>query len=328
MSIFSKQVEDIVFEDIQELLAQRVQENIRLEYKKELPPKKDKDELVKKLSSMSNTYGGYIIIGMEEDGHGNPLSICGVSQKKGFKQQVVQWCYQEVYPPITPFVSNPIPNETANNTVIYVVYVDMSLDAPHFLTTRRGCYIRTDEYSQKFEPRLATYEEIKFLSDRRKQGDDKRTYLVERSKRRFDQYCNWKYQDFSIKSKCHPELQHLNRASFLYINLIPQFPHARYKTEHELLQLIPKIQLPPTKRLECFPSEPMYSQFESVIFPYPRAMSAFSYMELNTYGQLCYYSQIAEVIHKERMQKIIDLKKVGSSLFHVGKSNLSLPAKR
>lgn len=53
MSIFSKQVGDMVFEDIKELLDEGVQENIRLEYKKELPPKKEKEEFVKKISSIN-----------------------------------------------------------------------------------------------------------------------------------------------------------------------------------------------------------------------------------------------------------------------------------
>ena len=38
LSIFSKQIENIVFDDIKELLDEKVPENIRLEYKWHRPP--------------------------------------------------------------------------------------------------------------------------------------------------------------------------------------------------------------------------------------------------------------------------------------------------
>jgi len=286
MSIFSKQVENIVFEDINELWGEKVQENIRLEYKREIP---SKDGLVKKLSSMSNTHGGYMIIGMEEDGQGNPKSICGVQEKKGFKQQVVQWCFTEVYPPITPFVSNPIPNQLVTNTVIYVIYVDMSLDSPHFLTKRRGCYIlRTDEFSQRFEPKLTTHEEIGFLSDRRKAGEDKRTFLIQRSRQRFDLFKVAKRPDASSDLA-----QSDSPGSYLSVILLPQYPHNRLVTEPELLNLISEIQVTIYRGERTFPPPEKYSQFESLIFPTPTF--DFSYLELNVYGQLSYFGKVSKI---------------------------------
>lgn len=283
MSIFSKQVESIDFQDILECLDEGVQENIRLEYKKEIPPR---DELVKKVSSMSNTHGGYMVIGMEEDGQGNPKSIGGVQEKKGFKQQVIQWCFNEVYPPITPFVSNPIPHQSVKDKVVYVIYVDMSLDSPHFLTKRKGCYIRTDEFSQRFEPRLTTYEEIKFLSDRREMGEDKRDFLIERTRKRFDRF----------KRVKHP-YHRGGRQTILHVNLVPQYPHRRLITEHQLVELVPKLGFPVSLGDTNYPQKPMYSQFESVIFPNPIPHDTIpvpSYLELNVWGQLSYFQLVSE----------------------------------
>jgi len=45
---------DLEFEYLQELLAERASENIRLEFKREVP---GKDEMMKKISSFANTYG-------------------------------------------------------------------------------------------------------------------------------------------------------------------------------------------------------------------------------------------------------------------------------
>ena len=46
--------------DLQELLEQKAIENVRLEFKLEIP---SKDETLKKLSSFANTFGGFMVIG-------------------------------------------------------------------------------------------------------------------------------------------------------------------------------------------------------------------------------------------------------------------------
>ena len=60
MSIYTKSMTDITTADLQELLDEKAVENIRLEFKLEIP---HKDEMLKKLSSFANTFGGYAVIG-------------------------------------------------------------------------------------------------------------------------------------------------------------------------------------------------------------------------------------------------------------------------
>jgi hypothetical protein len=43
--------------------------------------------------------------------------------------------------------------------VCYVVSVSENEFAPHFLNGRKGVYVRTDEFSSRFEPLLATENE-------------------------------------------------------------------------------------------------------------------------------------------------------------------------
>ena len=50
----------ITTEDLQELVVERAVENVRLEFKREIP---GKDETLKKLSSLANTFGGDLVIG-------------------------------------------------------------------------------------------------------------------------------------------------------------------------------------------------------------------------------------------------------------------------
>jgi hypothetical protein len=60
MSIFSKPISKLGTEDLEELLKEAAVENIRLEFKLEVP---GKEETLKKLSSFANTFGGFLVVG-------------------------------------------------------------------------------------------------------------------------------------------------------------------------------------------------------------------------------------------------------------------------
>ncbi len=175
MSIYDKPVSRIGTLDLQELLIEKAVENIRLEFKRDVPAK---DETLKKLSSLANTYGGYLIIGAAADSSSGRLSsLPGVEEVQGFKQRIVQWCYDSIAPPIQPFVSDPIVAPNYPLKFCSVIFVEESGNAPHFINSRRGIYIRTDEFSQRFEPQLATFEEIQHLSNRRQRAVEHRDEL-------------------------------------------------------------------------------------------------------------------------------------------------------
>jgi hypothetical protein len=77
---FTKSVREMGLDDVAPLYGERVQENIRLEYKRELSTEagKFKDVLAKELSSLANSYGGYIVVGIATDSQGNPIAMDGV----------------------------------------------------------------------------------------------------------------------------------------------------------------------------------------------------------------------------------------------------------
>jgi predicted HTH transcriptional regulator len=60
MSIFTTPVSQLGAADMQELLQGAAVENIRLEFKSLVP---NKDEMLKKLSSFANSFGGFMVIG-------------------------------------------------------------------------------------------------------------------------------------------------------------------------------------------------------------------------------------------------------------------------
>ena len=72
MSIFSRSVTSIVSADLQELLTENAVENLRLEFKREIP---SKDETLKKLASFANTLGGFVLVGAEADSDGRIVAF-------------------------------------------------------------------------------------------------------------------------------------------------------------------------------------------------------------------------------------------------------------
>ncbi len=84
MSIFTKPLSQLETSDLQELLVDGAIENVRLEFKREVPKK---DETLKKLSSFANTFGGFMVVGASassSDGRINGLP--GVEKQNGYKQ--------------------------------------------------------------------------------------------------------------------------------------------------------------------------------------------------------------------------------------------------
>ena len=171
--------------DVQELLHDQAVENIRLEFKREMP---GKDETLKKLSSFANTFGGYLVVGAEAGNDGRITGLPGVEVQHGYKQTIIQWCTAGATPPLTAEVSDPIPVPAGNGRVCYVIKVPESELVPHFLNGRKGLYVRTDEFSSRFEPRLATEHEIRYLLDRSRLIREHRTALLQRAHERFQTF--------------------------------------------------------------------------------------------------------------------------------------------
>src|SRR5467141_222465 len=145
MSIYTTPISQLEFADLAELLQEQAVENTRLEFKREVP---DKDETLKKLSSFANTFGGLVVIGAAaQSKDGRIEDLRGVDEVPGYKQKIVDWCFKECSPPVMVDVSGPIPAPNNNGKVCYVISVEESELAPHFVNGRKGLWIRTNEFS-------------------------------------------------------------------------------------------------------------------------------------------------------------------------------------
>src|ERR1022692_1542363 len=186
MSIFTKPVSQYETSDLQLLMDEAAVENVRLEFKLEIP---SKDETLKKLSSFD-----------------------GAS------------------PPLTVEVSDPIAVPAGNGKVCYVIYVPESDVAPHFLNGRKGVYVRSDEFSARFEARLANETELRHLFDRRRSILERRARLAERASKRFSTYIRRKYPESVAESA--------KLGSRLEICVAPRFPARPMCEETKLASLV------------------------------------------------------------------------------------------
>ena len=80
-NIFNKNLQDITYEDIKNLIDNKVHEGWTLEYKQQFPKSK---KIAKSISSFANSNGGYYIIGIKEsdDNKNLPNEIWGMSYKE------------------------------------------------------------------------------------------------------------------------------------------------------------------------------------------------------------------------------------------------------
>jgi len=280
-------------------------ENSRLEFKSEVP---DKDETLKKLSSFGNTFGGFMIVGAKANSaDGRIEGLPGVDEQSGYKQKIVDWCFNGVSPPLIVEVSDPISAPGNSKKVCYVVHTAESDVAPHFLNGRKGIWVRTDEFSARFEARLANENEIRHLLDRRKVIRERRQNVMDRSIKRFGTHLASKHTNRDgAATPVGPRLE---------LSIIPRFP-ARPLCEQEALRsLINQGRF--NWRGTIFPLEgsTTISQHESAIVL--TAAGDDSIFEVNLWGLLFYGMTIADNFNPQQLYGIHTYAFVGHTLLFI-----------
>lgn len=187
MNALSSPLDKISYDDVLELVTSKVQENVRLEF---TASHENDKEILKKLSSFANTFGGRLVIGIGQGRDSVANAADGVERREGLSSQISSWCLQGLYPPLAVSVSPPI-DVHGSARCIYVVEVSESPLAPHFIEGRAGCWVRSNDTSHPFQPSLATAQEIGWLSGRRSKSENLREQVGERFEHRWRSYAQW-----------------------------------------------------------------------------------------------------------------------------------------
>jgi hypothetical protein len=277
MSIYTTPISQLKTPDLTDLLQDQAAENIRLEFKRETP---DKDETLKKLSSFANTFGGLIVVGAAaQSKDGRIEGLPGVDAVPGYNQKVVDWCFKECNPPINVSVSAPIPTPNSDGKVCYVISVEESDIAPHFLNGRDGIWIRTNELSGKYHAALADESEVRHLLHRRQLTIERRKSIIERARKRFTTYVSTKPDDAASESV------------LLELCIVPRFPSRPVCKQEELVAFVQSIRYPDYRGVG-FPKFEMgvMTQHESAIIRQP--LVDLSFFEANIWGMVLYEMQL------------------------------------
>jgi hypothetical protein len=189
MPFYTTPIGKLTEADLLELVTSNAVENLRLEFKSEVPKE---EQTLKKLSSFANTYGGFMLVGAEEK-DGKITNLCGVDEESGYKQRIANWCFIKFSPPLTAEVSEPI--KLANKKVCYVISVSESDEAPHFINGRKGVWIRTDEFTNRARAELANENELRALFDRRRAIRERRGFNIRRARERFEAHIANRHTD-------------------------------------------------------------------------------------------------------------------------------------
>jgi len=145
-------------------------EGVRVDYKVEPA------NIGKVVPSFANTSGGILIIGVKTNTNNMPiLPLVGYSARAGIEEQITQSCYQGIYPPIVPLVK-VIPFPSDPRTVLVIIKVHESIEAPHAIENSTRVYIRVNSTSDHVA--LADIDRIEYLFSRRLNSEERRDKLT------------------------------------------------------------------------------------------------------------------------------------------------------
>jgi len=151
----------ILQENLEEIIKLGIEENIHLEYKKELNNNKN---IAKSLSSFANSDGGNIIYGMLEEDH-KPVKIIPM-EPKDIREKIDQIAHNGIDPPLNIKIWPVDIKTNTNQGQVYVVYVPKKYPYLHFAKSSHRFYKRTNFTSVPME-RYEIDQAFKFISEKK-----------------------------------------------------------------------------------------------------------------------------------------------------------------
>lgn len=178
MSLWTKPLSEVGFPDVEAFCAAKIPEDTRIDYKADWPSK-----LSKQIAAFANTYGGLLLIGVEEDPDSRtPKRICGVQSSDSASERVVQ-AGLRLSPPVLAETTGPIALPSAPARSVYVIRVLQSRYAPHVDASADRVYVRSTDVSQSIA--TANIQRIEQMIRLRDKWDETREGLLAVALERF-----------------------------------------------------------------------------------------------------------------------------------------------
>jgi hypothetical protein len=292
--LFIKPIDQITFEDIENFCKEGLEESSRLEYKKDFSSKDANFQIAKEIASFANTYGGLLLIGINELDRKPKLPLEGIKYEEGLNERINSIALSNIYPPVFPEVK--VCQFQDQEKAVIVIRVSQSDETPHLLNKRTKIYVKVDSQSEPIEP---PWEQIEWLINKRQKAIENKERLINRSRERFKFLCEGKPV-----------------TSFGEIFALPIFPSTRL-VDFSNLKTVAKnssysgfnYSFPP------YLSQPRI-QPESLIYSEMFPLSAkVDYLEVNQFGLIYYKKNLWEELDTRYKNKI-GISSVLQMIFH------------
>ncbi|MCU1240468.1 MAG: putative transcriptional regulator [Candidatus Acidoferrum typicum] len=225
--MFSIPIEEITFDDVNSFCQARPREGLVLDYKLDFPRRLDKT-----IAAFANTYGGHVLIGVDETQTGEPvLPIAGVALQPGLRERVVATALDAIYPPVYPavrVVEFQSPGATTPDRAVVIVRIQESDASAHAVDGGKSVYLRVDNISDQFL-RQATVEEIEWLTNKRKKSLALKDSLLAAARNRATNYLV-NYRAMRRLSTQEPRGRYI-------MWTVPTFPRSELARPERLLEL-------------------------------------------------------------------------------------------
>lgn len=131
-SMFTKEFDEITLADLQTLVDDRISEGRQLEFKRDHYGRKDEDkrEFAADVSAFANSYGGYLLVGVDEN-NGIASNLCGITgpDPDGLVRSVSESIRTSFEPPLVDFRLKWITVESERGVLL--IKIARSWNAPH-----------------------------------------------------------------------------------------------------------------------------------------------------------------------------------------------------
>jgi hypothetical protein len=165
MNILNRSIQEISFKDVVDFCAARNCEGIQLEYKRELPKK----GLAKHFAAMSNTRGGLIIIGVEEDENtGLPVKWEGIENNAKLITTINQYASN-----VTPIPSYEVqPTDENDGNIFILIRIFEGDRTPYYVQNDSNIWVRTGDINNPID--IASPEALELLFKKREKAEKAR----------------------------------------------------------------------------------------------------------------------------------------------------------
>jgi hypothetical protein len=254
--MFGLPLDKITFEDIDAFCRSGVREGILLDFKRDFPAR-----LEKSIAAFANTFGGMILIGVDETPTGEAaLPISGVPLVSGLRERVIRIGLDAIYPPVIPevkvigFKTNGELGE--NDRAIVVVRVHESENGGHAIDKRTTVYLRVENVSDPF--RKASVDELEWFINKREKAIQEKNRILDRARERAKRYL--------IRLRTQRRMSTREPAAKCVFWTIPRFPREPLTSPRDLLKLGYELRLNLDHHKHLFPLGSSHPMREGIFF--------------------------------------------------------------